>query len=130
MITGEKGGQQGAAEAWRKKEVRVNTALYYKQSKYQNAREEPEGFAKLITVLNNFGAAALSAESLSGVRMTVLSLIGYFDLDANRALDIVLDRSALPPADWGGLTTLQMGLARFCVLPHRAEKRQRRVGIV
>lgn len=138
VIAGEKGGQQGAADAWRKKEVRtrlrpphrpclfslasaqstpnahsvrpslplraphppalppaqvrVNTALYYKQSKYQNVREEPEGFAKLITVVNNFGAAALSEATLPGVRKTVLSLIGYFDLDANRALDIILDR--------------------------------------
>lgn len=57
-------------------------------------REEPEGFAKLITVVNNFGGGALSEATLPGVRKTVLSLIGYFDLDANRALDIILDRSA------------------------------------
>ena len=34
----------------------MNTAQLYKQSKFQLFREEAEGYAKLITVLNNFGA--------------------------------------------------------------------------
>lgn len=155
LISNEKGQPEGAADFWRKKEVRINTAMFYKQNKYQNLREEPEGFAKLITVVNNFGASirgikggmaaflrasleilghlppplcvpplprvscrrqldllccgsvffrscspgdgALSERTLPGVKKTVLSLIGYFDLDPNRALDLILDRSADPP---------------------------------
>ena len=62
LITGakdEKGKLLSAPEVWKKKEVRTNTSLVYKQSKFQLFREEAEGYAKLITVLNNFGASPL-----------------------------------------------------------------------
>ncbi len=46
----------------------------------------------MLTVLNNFGPTALSAESAPAVVTTLQSLIGCFDLDPNRVFDLVLDR--------------------------------------
>uniref|UniRef100_A0A1B6BZM5 THO complex subunit 2 n=4 Tax=Clastoptera arizonana TaxID=38151 RepID=A0A1B6BZM5_9HEMI len=68
--------------------IKVKTKLYYKQRKFNLLREESEGFAKLITELN---------QELSGnvthVHMleTIKSLIGCFNLDPNRVLDVILD---------------------------------------
>jgi hypothetical protein len=56
--------------------------------------QESEGYAKVLTVLNNFGASALSDESAPDVVTTLQSLIGAFDLDPNRVFDLVLDRRA------------------------------------
>lgn len=69
-----------------KKYVRTKTKLFYKQQKFNLLREESEGYAKLIIDLSN--ASVGSADScITHVR----SLIGYFDLDPNRVLDIILD---------------------------------------
>ncbi|KAL5112274.1 THO complex subunit 2 [Taenia crassiceps] len=66
--------------------VRIKTRLFYKQQKFNLLREESEGYAKLIVDLSN--APVGSAEvCITHVR----SLIGYFDLDPNRVLDIILD---------------------------------------
>lgn len=66
--------------------VRIKTRLFYKQQKFNLLREESEGYAKLIVDLSN--APLGSAEvCITHVR----SLIGYFDLDPNRVLDIILD---------------------------------------
>ena len=67
-------------------------------------REQSEGYSKLIVELtSNLGPAhssstARPAESLTSIEERVrpvwdriISLIGYFDLDPNRALDIILD---------------------------------------
>ena len=39
----------------------------YTQQKFNLLREESEGFSKLLTVLNRFGAAALSPASVPGL---------------------------------------------------------------
>ncbi|CDS40944.1 tho complex subunit 2 [Echinococcus multilocularis] len=66
--------------------VRIKTRLFYKQQKFNLLREESEGYAKLIVDLSNtpMGSAEVC---ITHVR----SLIGYFDLDPNRVLDIILD---------------------------------------
>ncbi|TGZ84546.1 hypothetical protein EX30DRAFT_300558 [Ascodesmis nigricans] len=77
-----------------KKAVRVTTALVYKQRKHNLLREETEGFAKLIT---EFFTASYSSAPLEVVARTgerVKGLIGAFELDPGRVLDILLDTAA------------------------------------
>lgn len=66
--------------------VRIKTRLFYKQQKFNLLREESEGYAKLIVDLSS--APISSAEA---VLDHVRSLIGYFDLDPNRVMDVILD---------------------------------------
>ncbi|KAF8138151.1 hypothetical protein EV363DRAFT_1292738 [Boletus edulis] len=87
-----------------KKEIRTRTSLLYKQNKFNLLREQSEGYSKLCAeVMSSLGPShspqdgrpiesAASIEDRS--RMVwdkVMGLIGYFDLDPNRALDIILD---------------------------------------
>ena len=78
--------------------------MLYKQQKFNLLREETEGYSKLeIELLSNMGAShdsrtARPAEALNVTRrradktMTnIKALIGYFDLDPSRALDIILE---------------------------------------
>jgi THO complex subunit 2 len=77
-----------------KKAVRVTTALVYKQRKHNLLREETEGFSKLIT---EFFTASYSSSPLEVVARTgerVKGLIGAFELDPGRVLDILLDTAA------------------------------------
>jgi len=76
----------------------------YKQNKFNLLREQSEGFSKLITEITSslppphLTSTGLPTESMSvltthaqQVWERVVSLIGYFDLDPNRALDVILD---------------------------------------
>lgn len=76
----------------------------YKQNKFNLLREQSEGYSKLTTELTSSLGPAHSlatghpTEPLEAIearaRLTwerALGLIGYFDLDPNRALDIILD---------------------------------------
>jgi THO complex subunit 2 len=76
----------------------------YKQNKVNLLREQSEGYSKLATELtSNVGpphspATGRSIESSLSIHARarqvwerVVSLIGHFDLDPNRALDILLD---------------------------------------
>ena len=76
----------------------------YKQNKFNLLREQSEGYSKLTTELTSSIGPAHSVidghpmESLSAIEARarpawerVVGLIGYFDLDPNRALDIILD---------------------------------------
>ncbi|KAF7262666.1 hypothetical protein EG68_00056 [Paragonimus skrjabini miyazakii] len=65
--------------------VRTKTRLFFKQQKFNLLREENEGYAKLITEL------AQTTGPMEAVMTQVRSLIGYFDLDPNRVLDLILD---------------------------------------
>ncbi|KAJ8922768.1 hypothetical protein NQ315_007803 [Exocentrus adspersus] len=68
--------------------IKVKTKLYYKQRKFNLFREECEGFAKLVTELNNEFNENTDPNELIGI---VQSLIGCFNLDPNRVLDIILE---------------------------------------
>ena len=59
----------------------------YKQQKFNLFREECEGYAKLITELNQDLTTTTPAEMLKLIK----SVIGYFNLDPNRVLDIILE---------------------------------------
>jgi THO complex subunit 2 len=65
--------------------IKIKTKLYYKQRRFNLFREENEGYAKLMTELNK--QADSDGNSLEIVR----SLIGCFNVDPNRVLDVILE---------------------------------------
>lgn len=89
---------------WNKTEPRLRASLLYKQQKFNLLREETEGYSKLaLELTNNMGPPhdartarpiELRSDIVARAEQTVLrvkALIGYFDLDPSRALDIILD---------------------------------------
>lgn len=68
----------------------------YKQRKFNLFREESEGFAKLITELNQEFGNNVDDDRLLDI---VQSLIGCFNLDPNRVLDIILESFENKPQD-------------------------------
>ncbi|KAJ3060096.1 THO complex subunit 2, partial [Podochytrium sp. JEL0797] len=106
------------AKLFQRKTVRINTTLTYKQQKFNLLREESEGFAMLETYLQTslppafpaFWATTTHNQSppldhaqvqllythhvqtkVKSVLENVTSLIGYFDLNPNKVLDVILD---------------------------------------
>uniref|UniRef100_A0A3Q1CI77 THO complex subunit 2 n=1 Tax=Amphiprion ocellaris TaxID=80972 RepID=A0A3Q1CI77_AMPOC len=76
------------AHQFNQKIVKIKTKLFYKQQKFNLLREENEGYAKLITELGQ----DLSGNITSHVVLeSIKSLIGCFNLDPNRVLDIILE---------------------------------------
>ncbi len=72
--------------------IRKATDMLYRQSNYNLLREETEGYSKLITeyfTTSNSGppTGELAAETFQRVK----ALIGAFDLDVGRVLDVTLD---------------------------------------
>jgi THO complex subunit 2 len=76
----------------------------YKQNKFNLLREQSEGFSKLITEVTSalppphspatalpLEPSSISPERVQPIWERIVSLIGYFDLDPNRALDVILD---------------------------------------
>lgn len=60
----------------------------YKQRRFNLFREESEGYAKLITELND---ESIENSSVSKILEIIKSLVGCFNLDPNRVLDIILE---------------------------------------
>ncbi|KAF0540285.1 THO complex subunit 2 isoform X4 [Gigaspora margarita] len=77
--------------------VRINTAMLYKQQKYNLAREESEGYAKLICELAMCCDSIYKEDDVSlnartqSILEAIQTLIGFFNLDPNRVLDLILD---------------------------------------
>lgn len=71
-----------------KRLVKLNTGVVYKQQKYNLEREETEGYAKLIVLLRSMPDGPAQVDF---VVQSVLAIIGQFDLEPNRVMDIVLD---------------------------------------
>ncbi|XP_041973437.1 THO complex subunit 2 isoform X2 [Aricia agestis] len=68
--------------------IKIKTKLYYKQRKFNLFREESEGYAKLIVELNQ----EISEDADWSTMLEIIqSLIGCFNLDPNRVLDIILE---------------------------------------
>lgn len=72
--------------------IRQQTNLLYRQSNYNLLREESEGYSKLITELfttssNESPTPAVVEETFERVK----GMIGAFDLDVGRVLDVTLD---------------------------------------
>ncbi|KAJ1984161.1 THO2 plays a role in transcriptional elongation [Dimargaris verticillata] len=87
-----------SANLMAKKSIRINTALLYKQNKYNLLREETEGYSKLLTVVAEAmdGVNGLTAPiTLQAITRELWhrlhSLIGYFRLDPTRVADLLLD---------------------------------------
>ncbi|CAG8444109.1 4445_t:CDS:2 [Acaulospora morrowiae] len=89
-------------QVWGRKCIRINTAMTYKQQKYNLLREESEGYAKLIHELTLSCHPEYEGEDeisrnqrVDTLLDTIKTLIGYFHLDPNRVLDIILDEFIL-----------------------------------
>ena len=63
-----------------------NTSRLYKQTRFNLLSEESEGFAKVLTALDE-----LTEDSVPTTVIHLHSLIGYFDLDPNRVADLILE---------------------------------------
>lgn len=80
--------------------VKRNTALHYKQSKFNLLRESSEGFSGLIVLLTNSDSLPddSQTETEADVRIRakrvwskIMGLIGYFNLSPPRVLDVILE---------------------------------------
>jgi THO complex subunit 2 len=72
--------------------VRKATHALYRQSNYNLLREETEGYSKLMTeYFTTVNSQPPSQEVVSETYQRVNALIGAFDLDIGRVLDVTLD---------------------------------------
>lgn len=72
--------------------IRQQTNLLYRQSNYNLLREETEGYSKLLTELFTTSSNEPStSEVVEETFERVKGMIGAFDLDVGRVLDITLD---------------------------------------
>ena len=71
----------------------INTAVHYRQYKFNLFVEESEGYAKLIRYLTSPPPQSVTNQSRyeEDLYATLHSIIGTFYLDPNRCLDIVID---------------------------------------
>lgn len=77
---------------FKQKSIRSQTNMLYRQSNYNLLREETEGYSKLLTELfTTSGNEPPSAEVVAGTFERVKAMVGAFDLDVGRVLDITLD---------------------------------------
>src|SRR5690349_617018 len=74
--------------------IKIKTKLYYKQRRFNLFREESEGYAKLMTELNK--EFTDNDSELDSIEM-VKSLIGCFNVDPNRVLDVILESFEIRP---------------------------------
>lgn len=96
----EAAGAVPSAAAFGKRVVRANTAAVYRQQRFNLAREEPEGFAKVLRL------AAAVARGLAEPRdafAELVSLVGFFDLDPVRCADVLLGALLVLPVDEFGV---------------------------
>lgn len=70
-----------------KQTQRAFRKLYFDQKKHNLLRENNEGFAKLCLLL----ATLTPKHSIETVWNKILSLIGNFDLDPDRVLDLLIE---------------------------------------
>ena len=101
------------AKAIQQMERQARTNTHYRQQKYNLLQEESEGYAKLITTLHTHfttgGGGGGGGGRVVGGRVT--ALIGYFDLDPNRVLDVLLSvYVAVCGGGGGGIVGLEAGL--------------------
>ena len=72
--------------------IRQVTNILYRQANHNLLREETEGYSKLITELfTTSGSEPPTSEVVEDTFERVKGLIGTFDLDVGRVLDVTLD---------------------------------------
>nr|XP_033800871.1 THO complex subunit 2 isoform X3 [Geotrypetes seraphini] len=76
------------SQQFNQKSVKIKTKLFYKQQKFNLLREENEGYAKLIAELGQDLSGSITSDL---ILENIKSLIGCFNLDPNRVLDIILE---------------------------------------
>ncbi|KAK5083084.1 THO2 plays a role in transcriptional elongation [Lithohypha guttulata] len=79
-------------DKFHKRFIVKQTSALYKQANYNLLREESEGFSKLLTEL--FTTATHeppTSDAVNGAVEKVKAMIGAFNLDVGRSLDVVLD---------------------------------------
>ncbi|KAK2503524.1 hypothetical protein MC885_006227 [Smutsia gigantea] len=76
------------SQHFNQKSVKIKTKLFYKQQKFNLLREENEGYAKLIAELGQDLSGNITSDL---ILENIKSLIGYFNLDPNRVLDVILE---------------------------------------
>ncbi|KAG5670760.1 hypothetical protein PVAND_001001 [Polypedilum vanderplanki] len=74
--------------------IKIKTKLYYKQRRFNLFREENEGYAKLLTELNKEYVDEVNDKNSLEI---VKSLIGCFNVDPNRVLDVILESFEIRP---------------------------------
>ncbi|KAK3116323.1 THO2 plays a role in transcriptional elongation [Teratosphaeriaceae sp. CCFEE 6253] len=77
--------------------ARKTTNLLYRQANFNLLREETEGYAKLLTEyfnIANESNTSTGSEITESAFHRIMALVGAFDLDVGRVLDITLDISA------------------------------------
>lgn len=77
--------------------ARKTTNQLYRQANFNLLREETEGYAKLLTDYYNAATESAhsdDAEMAKDAYFRIMALVGAFDLDVGRVLDITLDISA------------------------------------
>lgn len=77
-----------SADLFNKKLIKLNTAIYYRQQKYNLLREESEGFSRLLIMLADESSKAVDPQMVFD---RIMVMIGTFDLDPIRVLDLLLD---------------------------------------
>ncbi|XP_074133579.1 THO complex subunit 2 isoform X1 [Sminthopsis crassicaudata] len=76
------------SQQFNQKSVKIKTKLFYKQQKFNLLREENEGYAKLIAELGQDLSGSMTSDL---ILENIKSLIGCFNLDPNRVLDVILE---------------------------------------
>ncbi|KAJ1969863.1 THO2 plays a role in transcriptional elongation [Dispira parvispora] len=87
-----------SATLFSKKSIRINTTRLYRQFKFNLLREESEGFSKLIVFVTH-AMETVTIDTPQDTLHTVASelldriqtTMGYFSLDFNRTVDLLLD---------------------------------------
>jgi len=82
-----------ARDNFTKKGIRFSTNHLYRQANFNLLREESEGYAKLITELYTT-SDVLAPDMPEQTFEKIKALIGTFDLDVGRSLDVILDVAA------------------------------------
>lgn len=79
-------------ETFNRMGIRKQTNLLYRQSNYNLLREESEGYSKLLTELfTTSNNEPPSSEVVEDTFERVKAMIGAFDMDVGRVLDVTLD---------------------------------------
>ena len=82
------------AKAVLQMERQARTNDHYRQQKYNLLQEESEGYSKLVDTLHSYFSSPPhvvdSPTVTTAIGQRVTALIGYFDLDPNRVLDVLL----------------------------------------
>ena len=104
------------AKAIQQMERQTRTNDHYRQQKYNLLQEESEGYSKLIDTLHSYFSSPPhildSTAVTTAVAQRVTALIGYFDLDPNRVLDVLLSVyvAVCCRGVGGGLDGVEVGL--------------------